>query len=124
LTPRVEVWRPNSNHPQNPIRRSNNGRSDPAFVTGEAVTIRLQFNPQSAGEKVTVIAARGIVLNPPQQVLTISAQGDCVFEAQLTQGAQSGYLITYCRNVRTVVPLVRARAAVVQAQEAQAGGRP
>jgi hypothetical protein len=125
LTPRVEVWRPNSNRPQNPTRRSDNGRSDPAFVTGaELVTIQLRFNPQSAGEKVRVIAARGIVLNPPQQVLTISAQGDCAFPAQLEERATSGHLIIYCRNVRTVVPLVRARAAVVQAQEAQAGGRP
>jgi len=85
--------------------------------------IRLQFNPQSTGEKVTVIAARGILLNPPQQVLTVSAHGDCVFEAQLTQRALSGHLITYCRNVRTIVPLHRARLAVVQAQEAQSRGR-
>jgi hypothetical protein len=93
-------------------------------VTGtEPVMIRLQYSRQSAGEKVTVIAARGIVLNPPEQVLTVSAQGDCVFEARLTERAQAGHLITYCRNVRTVVPLQRARSAVVQAQEAQSRGR-
>jgi len=125
LTPRVEIWRLNSNHPQIPARRSDRGNSDPAFVTGtEPVMIRLQFNPQAAGEKVTVIAARGILINPPQQVLTISAQGDCAFPAQLDERAMSGHLIIYCRNVRTVVPLVRARAAVVQAHEAQAEGRP
>ena len=85
--------------------------------------VRLQFNPQAAGEKVTVIAARGILMNPPEQVLTVSAQGDCVFEAQLTERALNGHLITYCRNVRTVVALQRARLAAVQAQEAQSRGR-
>jgi hypothetical protein len=88
------------------------------------VTIRLRFNPQAAGEQVTVIAARGILLNPPQQVLTISAQGDCTFQAQLTEGASRGHLIAYCKNVRTVVPLVRAPLKVVEAWEAGNGGQP
>ena len=119
LTPRVEIWRPNSNHPQIPARRSNRGNSDPAFITGaNPVTIRLRFNPQAAGEHVTVIAARGILLNPPQQVLTISGQGDCTFQAQLTEGVSRGHLITFCKNVRTVVPLVRAPLKVVEAWEA------
>jgi hypothetical protein len=86
--------------------------------------VRLRFDPRSAGEKVTVIAARGIVLQPPQQILTVSPQGDCVFQAHLAERAPSGHLITYCRNVRTVVPLVRARSAVVQAYEAQTGDQP
>ena len=128
LTPRVEIWRLDSNHPQIPARRSDRGNSDPAFVTGtNPVTIRLRFNPQAAGEQVTVIAARGILINPPQQVLTISAQGDCTFQAQLTEGASRGHLITYCKNVRTVVPLARAPLKVVEAWEAWEagnGGRP
>lgn len=125
LTPRVEIWRPNSNRPQIPARRSDRGQSDAAFVNGtELVLIRLQFNPQSVGEKVTVIAARGILLDPPQQVLTISAQGDCVFQARLLEKAQRGHLITYCKNVRTVVPLTRAPLAAIQALEARGGGRP
>ena len=119
LTPRVEIWRPNSNHPQVPHRRSDRGNSDSAFVAGNApVTIRLRFNPQAAGEQVTVLAARGILLNPPQQILTISAQGDCTFQAQLLESASSGHLITYCKNVRTVVPLARAPLSVVEAWEA------
>jgi hypothetical protein len=125
LTPRVEIWRPNSNHPQVLARRSDHGKSDPAFVNGtNPVTIRLRFNPQAAGEQVTVIAARGILLNPPQQVLTISAQGDCTFQAQLTEGVSRGHLITYCKNVRTVVPLQRAPLKVVEAWEAGNGGQP
>ena len=88
-------------------------------MTGaDPVTIRLRFNPQAAGEQVTVIAARGILINPPQQVVTISAQGDCTFQAQLTEGVSTGHLITYCKNVRTVVPLARAPLRVVEAWEA------
>lgn len=96
-----------------------------ALVTGtEPVTIVLRFNPQSAGEQVTVIAASGILLNPPQQVLTISARGECAFQAQLAEGTPRGHLITYCKNVRTVVPLQRAPLSAVQAWETQPGGRP
>jgi hypothetical protein len=125
LTPRVEIWRPNSNRPQIATRRTEHGSSDPAFVSGtELVTVRLRFSPQSAGEKVTVIAGRGVVFEPPQQILTVSAQGDCAFQVQLAERAPGGHLITYCRNLRTVVPLVRARSAVIQAREAQAGGQP
>lgn len=67
---------------------------------------------------MTVIAARGILLDPPQQVLTISAQGDCTFQVQLLESASSGHLITYCKNVRTVVPLTRAPLKAVEAGEA------
>src|SRR5438876_5434747 len=68
LTPRVEIWRPNSTRPQIPARRSDRGKMDTAFATGnEPMTIRLQFDPRSASEKVTVVAARGISLDPPAQ---------------------------------------------------------
>jgi len=98
---------------------------DPALVTGTAaVTIRFQFDPRSAGEQVTVIAARSILLNPPQQVLTISRSGDCGFSAQLMPGASRGHLITYCKNVRTVVSLQRAPLSAVEALEGQSGGPP
>ena len=125
LTPRVEVWRSTGDRPQIPVRRNERGNMDPALVMGtEPVTIRLQFDARSAGEHVTVIATRGILPDPPHQVLTISAQGDCAFAAQLSAGAPRGHLITYCKNVRTVVPLQRAPLAAVQAWETQSGGRP
>jgi hypothetical protein len=123
LTPRVEIWRPGSNYPQIPTRRSDKGNSDPSFVTGpELVTIRLRFNPQSAGEQVTIAAGRGLVIDPPQQVLTLSAQGDCAFLAHLEPDAPRGHLIIYCKNVRTVVPLVRAPLSVVEKSQTLSGG--
>ena len=125
LTPRVEIWRPGSNYPQIPTRRSDKGNSDQSFVTGpELVTIRLRFNPQSAGEQVTIAAGRGVVIDPPQQVLTLSSQGDCAFLAHLEPDAPRGHLIIYCKNVRTVVPLVRAPLSVVEKSQALSGGHP
>jgi hypothetical protein len=95
------------------------------FVTGtEPVTLRLQFNASAAGERVTVIGARGVTLNPPEQIVTISSRGDCTVSLQLAQGAPRGHLLVYCKMIRTVVPITRASLATVQAEEARTGGRP
>ena len=88
------------------------------------MTIRLQFDPRSASEKVTVVAARGISLDPPAQVLTVSTRGDCTFTAQLAEGAARGHILIRCKMVKTVVPVTRASLATVQAEEARTGGRP
>ena len=98
---------------------------DHIFVTGaEPVTVRLKFDPSVAGERVTVIGARGISLNPPEQVLTVSSRGECTVSVQLADGAPRGHLLVYCKMLRTVVPLTRAPLATVQAEEARTGGRP
>jgi hypothetical protein len=98
---------------------------DQALVTGgEPVTIRLQFNPRAAGERITVIGARGLLLDPPEQVLTVSASGECIVAVQLVQGAPRGHLLVYCKMIKTVVPLTRATLARVQAEETRTGGRP
>jgi hypothetical protein len=125
LTPRVEIWRPNSTRPQIPARRSDRGNMETAFATGtEPITIRLQFDPRSAGEKVTVVAAQGISLDPPAQILTVSTRGDCTFSAQLAEGASRGHILIRCKMVRTVVPMTRASLTTVQAEETRTGGRP
>lgn len=124
LTPRVEIWRPAGQRPQVPSRHSA-VNLDAAFVTGsEPVTLRLQFNPTAAGERVAVMAARGIILDPPEQVLTVSARGDCSIAAQLQPTAGSGHLIVRCRMIRTVVQIARAPLAIVQAEEERTGVRP
>lgn len=123
LTPRVEIWRANGQRPQVPMRRRE--RMEQALVTGtEPATIRLQFNPRAAGERITVIGARGLLLDPPEQVLTVPASGECLVTAQLVQGAPRGHLLVYCKMIKTVVPLSRAPIARVQAEEARTGGRP
>ena len=123
LTPRVEIWRPTGLRPQVPTR--NREVMSHVFVTGlEPVTVRLQFDPRVAGERVTVIGARGISLNPPEQVLIVSSRGECTVSVQLTDGAPRGHLLVYCKMLRTVVPLTRAPLATVQTEEARTGGRP
>ena len=123
LTPRIEVWRPNAAQPQVPARHRQ--VTGPAFVTGtDAMTLRLQFNPTAAGERVVVIAADGFSLNPPEQVLTVSSRGDCQISGRLAEGASRGHILIRCKMVKTVVPVTRASLATVQAEEARTGGRP
>ena len=79
--------------------------TDPAFVTGtNPMTLRLQFNPTAAGERVVVTAANGFSLNPPEQVLTVSFRGDCQISGQLAEGASRGHILIRCKMVKTVVP--------------------
>jgi hypothetical protein len=123
FTPRVEVWRPNGDRPQVPMRRGK--RTDYALTTGtEPVTVRLQFHPRLAGQRVVVIAPNGFLLNPPQEVVTISARGECVLTGQLAEGAATGHFVAYCGLIHTVVPFARASPAKVQAEELRTGGRP
>jgi hypothetical protein len=123
LTPRIEVWRPNAAQPQVPARHRQ--VTDHAFVTDtDPMTLRLQFNPTAAGERVVVTAANGFSLNPPEQVLTVSSRGDCQISGQLVEGASRGHILIRCKMIRTVVPVTRASLATVQAEEARTGGRP
>lgn len=121
LTPRVEIWRLNGQLPQVPARATK--ALERALVTGnDPVTVRLQFGRRMAGQQITVIAANGIVLDAPEQVLTISAAGDCTFAARLESGAPRGHLIVNSKMIRTIVPLSRASLARVQAEETRTGG--
>jgi hypothetical protein len=123
LTPRVELWRASGQRPQVPARRQD--AVENAYVAGsEPVIIRLQFGAGLAGERVTVVGARGVSLQPPQQVLSVSSTGDCVVSVQLAEGARRGHLLVYCKMIRTAVPLTRASLATVQGEEARTGSRP
>lgn len=123
LTPRVEIWRPNGQRPQVPARR---GRvMDTGFVTGtELVTLRLQFDPRAAGERVRVFGGNSLSLNPPEQVLIVSPRGECLVTGQLSPGMSRGHVIFYCGMIKTVVPLTRAPLAKIEAEETRTGGRP
>ena len=114
--PEIEIWRPEGELPQTP------DRYDPAYVTGTAVVaLRVQFNPLAAGKSVWVKPGRGMTLNPPNPILTVSASGECIVGAQLAQGFSRSHLIFYCENVKTVLPVVRAPLATVEAAEARGG---
>jgi hypothetical protein len=123
LTPRVQIWRPTGLLPQVPQRR---GRQlDHAYVTGtEAVTVRFQFDRRAAGERIVVVPARGLTLNPPDALLTVSANGECIVSAQLADGVFRSHIIFYCQGVKTVLAISRASLAKIQALEAATGGFP
>lgn len=119
--PDVEIWRDESQWPQIPARRSN--QLDPAYVTGtEPVWLNVQFNPVAAGKKVFVKPGRGITLDPPASVLTVSATGECVVLAQIAEGLARSHIVFYCEGVKTILPVLQASLAKVEEQEALTGG--
>ncbi len=123
LTPRIEIWRANALTPQVPMRRGT--RTDRAFVTGtEPVTVRIQFDRRAAGAPVAVMVSDSFSINPPEQVLAVSARGDCIINGQLAEGASRGHITIRCGMITTIVPLVRASLARVQAVEATTGTQP
>lgn len=98
---------------------------DTGFVTGtELVTLRLQFDPRAAGERIRVFGGNSLSLNPPEQVLTVSSRGECLVTGQLSPGMPRGHVIFYCGMIKTVVPLTRAPLAKIEAEETRTGGRP
>lgn len=121
VRPDVEIWRGDSQWPQVPARRSN--QLDPAYVTGtEPIWLRVQFDPLAAGKSVYVKPGRGITLDPPVTVLTVSASGECVVLAGIAEGLVRSYIVFYCQGVKTVLPVLSASLATVEAQEALTGG--
>jgi hypothetical protein len=96
-----------------------------ALVTGtESVTLRLKFDRRAAGEQVRIFGGNSLSLNPPEQVFTVSASGECIVTGQLNPDVPRAHIIIYCRMIKTVIPLARARRAKVEAEEARTGGRP
>ena len=110
--PDVEIWRPLSESPQVPERRSN--KLAWAYVTGtEPATLRVQFDPLLAGKEVYVRPGFGITLSPSAPILTISATGECIIAAQIAEGIDRSHITFYCEGVKTVLPLMRAPLATV-----------
>jgi hypothetical protein len=121
--PEVEIWRESSEWPQVPERRFN--RLAQSYVTGTApVWLRVQFDPEAAGKTVIVKPGRGIILQPPDVVMTIPENGECLVLATLAEGLPRGHVIFYCDGVKTVLPVVRAPlATVIEAEEGTGGGQ-
>ena len=119
--PDIEIWRPEGESPQVPMRSSN--RLDNAYVTGtEPVWLRVQFDPLAAGKIVFLKPGRGITLQPPEAVLTIPPSGECLVLATLAPGLARSHVIFYCEGVKTVLPVVRASLETVMAAEEGTGG--
>lgn len=119
--PDVEVWRPEGESPQIPPRRPN--QLDQAYVTGTGpVWLRVQFDVRAAGKSVLVQPGRGITLDPPVAAMTVSPSGECTVLAQIAEGVDRSHVVFYCAGVKTILPVVRASLAKVEAQEALTGG--
>jgi hypothetical protein len=114
--PDVEIWRPQSESPQVPERRSN--KLALTYVTGtEPALLRVQFDPLLAGKSVYVRPGLGIALNPSAPILTVSATGECIIAAQIAEGSDRSHITFYCEGVKTVLPVMRASlATVIQAE--------
>lgn len=124
LTPDVEVWRTGGSRPQLPIR--NGDHFNRVYVTGNQPTLlRLQFDPSVRGKSVAVSRGKGVRLAPPEQVLKVKPNGECVVSVFLQEGVQRSHVSFYCEGLTTALPLVRATESVVEANEdSNGGGRP
>jgi hypothetical protein len=119
--PTVEIWREESESPQIPARHLNH--LERAYVTGtEPVVLRAQFDPAAAGKNVYVRPGRGITLNPPIGALIVSSSGECILSAKLDDGFPKSHIVFYCEGIKTVLPVLRAPLAKVEAEEALTGG--
>jgi hypothetical protein len=119
--PEVEIWREASILPQVPSRRLDH--LDQAYVTGtEPVSLLVRFNPLAAGKKVYVKPGRGITLEPPVVILTVSPSGECIVVVRVVEGFARSHIIFYCEGVKTVLPVVRASLPKVEQNEAETGG--
>lgn len=118
--PDIEVWRTESDAPQVPTRVSNHLAQ--AYFTGtEPVVLRVQFSPLAAGKTVYVKPGRGITLEPPLALLTVSSSGECLVQARFAEGLPRSHFVFYCEGVKTVLPVVRGTLAQVEAAELGSG---
>jgi hypothetical protein len=110
------VWRASAQTPQLPARRGN--YVAPAYVAdNQPVMVRLQFDPLARGKTVVVRPGRGVILDPPTEVLQVQPTGECVVALRLDEKAPRGHVTFHCNGFMTTLPLSRRSLASVQATE-------
>src|SRR4051812_15174153 len=113
----VEVWRPQSRSPQMPARQGRRFRV--AYAVGrESMTLRLRFDPRAAGNEVVVQPGPGVTIDGPETALQLDRAGQCVVSVKLDGTFNRSDLTIYCLGFQIKLPLARATAAEVEAQEA------
>jgi hypothetical protein len=118
--PLVEVWRAGVVAPQ--IVGHHGGRYGSVLVAGsEFVTLRLQFHPFLGGKPLVVRRDRGVNIQPPQGIATISPTGECVLQVQLLPDAGRGQITLYTGGVTTALRLLRVSEAVLLRNDADQG---
>jgi hypothetical protein len=109
--------------PQKPDQRRRNFEMAYLIDTQKAM-IRLQFPPRAAGSTVVIKAGPGVTVDPPQSQFQIGPGGQCVVSLALDRDFAQSNVEVYYLGTRTRLPLTRASAATVAAEEARTGDRP
>lgn len=119
VIPRLEVWRASSNLPQKPKGRFQKSRrlAHACLAGDEPVVVRLRFHPLSQGKPVVVRAARGLTLNPPDEVLVVPADGQILVSVKLDSRMNRGHVSFSCEGLMTSLVLARTSPDIVAAIE-------
>ena len=122
MIPQVEIWRVASALPQKPKGRFQKARRIlQACLTGtDPVTVWLRFNPLSHGKAVLVRAARGVTLNPADELLSVPADGQCVVSISLDPTMNESHVSFSCEGLMTTLVLARTTPDIVAAREKDA----
>ena len=89
-----------------------------AWLAGDdPVTVRLQFDPLSLGKAVLVRAARGTTLDPPDEVLRVPADGQCLVLIRLDPAMNESHVSFSCEGLTTTLVLARTTPDIVAAHE-------
>lgn len=118
VTPLVEIWPRGATSPQIPQRygggRNHHQRLKPAcFVGNDPVTVLLRFHASAAGKKVMVKATWGFTVDPPDEVLIVQPNGECLVNVTLEPGLAQSHLSFFCDGLTTTLPLARTTAEIV-----------
>jgi hypothetical protein len=122
VTPRIEVWRAESDLPQKPKAAVQGTRflAEACLTGNDPVTVRLWFHPLSEGKAVSVRAARGIALDTPDDVLRIPMDGQCVVSVTLDPEMTQSHLSFTCEGLITTLVLQRTSSKIVEQLESAA----
>lgn len=94
------------------------------LIETQKVMIRLQFPPGAAGSTVVIKAGPGVTVDPPQSQVQIGPGGQCIVSLALDRDFAQSSVEVYYLGTRMRLPLSRASAQTVAAEEARTGGRP
>jgi hypothetical protein len=88
------------------------------YLSGaETVTVRLRFHPLSHGKAVLVRAARGIILNPPGELLSVPTDGQCLVSISLDPETTQSHVSFTCEGLTTTLVVARTTPEIVAAKE-------
>jgi len=112
----VEIWRAGAIAAQLPARHGD--FLEHAYITDNwPVTVRLQFDPSSQGRVIILRAGKGVILDPPMEILHIGPTGECVLTVSMDESVAHSHISFHCEGLMTTLPLSRSSLAFAQAKE-------